>query len=199
MRAGVARAPCPAGRFRRRRESPDVARWYDDGATDGIVHVSAAALDGLEIEACRRRASVGDGEEDHAAHEMRRSVSSRAADLPFRPYGLAVHAATHDVRRYVRHRAENLFPVSANLLASLKITRGMRGCLVPIIGREAVDECREVMAVRRVDQPVDHRIRVRCPVFHACLDGNRIIGYTTLYLIREYGTKASRGQEAANL
>src|SRR4051812_18707637 len=95
---------------------------------------------------------------------MRRAISTSAAHLPLRPYGLAGDRALQNCRAQIGNVGEDLLPVPPDLLASDKTTRRVNGSFVPVVRCETVDECIEVARIRGASERVDHAgwtVRVR--------------------------------------
>ena len=121
-------------------DSPATADDAPDDLVDGCGRVVVAGIDRFEEEPGPRGPFVANAEDDHAAHQVLRTVATGAAHLPLRPDDVAVDHAGDHRGADVRDGSEDLFPVGSHLGPAVEAAPRMDGCVVAVVVGEAVDE-----------------------------------------------------------
>ena len=134
-----------------------------DGSPDRLVDAGPALIHGFEVEPGPIRLVATDAEDHHATHEVPNAVAPGAVHLPLRPDGVLARDQSAHLRLEVRHRGEDLLPVSPNLGPAFEAPCRMGGGFIAVVEGEAGTERLEVVGIHGVPNAFDQRARCEFP------------------------------------
>ena len=123
---------------------------------DGIVHVSASVIHGLQVKTRVCNAIDLHLENDHTAHPETATVSSMPCHLPFRPRNLAPAERSKYVNLNVGNRRQDLGPVPPHLVPPNEAANRVSGDLGPILGMETIDDPVQIMRIGSFHEALNH-------------------------------------------